>query len=142
MIRYLFDTNVISEVVKPQPNPVVLERYQQHQTEGALTSTVLHELLYGVERWLTGKRRTELDRYFDEVVRQTLPILPFDQVAAEWLARERARMAALGTPRPVLDGMIAAVAATQSLVLVTRNVADFEGFDGLTVENLFEHGGS
>lgn len=44
----------------------------------------------------------------------------------------------MGRPRPIVDGMIAAIAATQNLLLVTRNTDDFAGYDGLTAENWFE----
>ena len=129
MIRYLLDTNIISELVRPRPNPRVQERYHAHKHEGAVASTVWHELLYGVERLVPGKRRNKLARYMEEVVRTSLPVLPYNAAAAQWHARERARLEAQGQPRPALDGMIAAVAATRGLILVTRNTDDFAGFN-------------
>ena len=49
----------------------------------------------------------------------------WNQRAADWHARERARLEATGTPPPLADGQIAAIAATNDLLLVTRNVEDF-----------------
>ena len=138
MIRYLLDTNVLSELVRPQPNAGVRERYRAHEHEGAIASGVWHELLYGVERLAPGRRRDELARYMAEVVRPSLPVLPYDAAAAEWLASERARLDAIGQPRPAIDGQIAAVAATRGLVLVTRNTADFAGYARLHVEDWFQ----
>ena len=138
MIRYLLDTNVVSEPLRPRPHPAVQQRLAQHGDEVAIASTVWHELLYGMERLPQGKRRTFLHDYLQEVIRAVAPILPFDTAAAEWLARERARLEATGRPRPMADGQIAAVAATQGLILVTRNEADFDGYTGLHVENWFQ----
>ncbi|MEP0548082.1 MAG: type II toxin-antitoxin system VapC family toxin [Rhodothermales bacterium] len=140
MIRYLLDTNILSELVRPQPDPRVQERYRVHEQEGAIASAVWHELLYGVERLAPGRRRDALARYMTEVVQASLPVLPYDAEAAQWHARQRARLEAQGKPRPALDGMIAAVAASRGLILVTRNTGDFAGYDGLHVENWFEGG--
>ncbi len=137
MIRYLLDTNVVSEPARLRPDAGVMARYDAHAAEMAIPSVVWHELRYGAERLPEGRQRDYLTGYLDAVVRPALPVVPFDAEAAEWLARERARLDALGRPRPFVDGMIAAVAATRRLILVTRNTADMEGFDGLHVENWF-----
>ncbi len=67
------------------------------------------------------------------VVQPHVPILPYDELAADWHARERVRLAA--QPPPFADGQIASIAATRDLTLVTANVADFERFEGLRVED-------
>jgi tRNA(fMet)-specific endonuclease VapC len=140
MIRYLLDSNIVSEPARQRPDPQVQARVQAHAQEMAMPSVVWHELLYGLERMPTGRRRDFLAHYLFDVVRPAMPVLPFDTAAAEWLARQRARLEAQGQPRPALDGMIAAVAATRGLILVTRNTGDFEGYDSLHVENWFEGG--
>lgn len=137
MIRYLLDSNIVSEPIRPTPDPRVQARYRAHAGAMAVSSIVWHELLYGMERLAPGRKRDFLAHYLLDVVRPSMPILPFDTGAAEWLARERARLAALGRPRPFPDGMIAAVAATRGLILVTRNTGDFSDFDGLHLENWF-----
>ena len=98
---------------------------------------VWHELTYGVERLPQGRKRDFLARYLADVVRPTLSILPYGEAAAYWHGQERARLEALGRPRPFVDGMIAATAVTRSLILVTRNVPDFRDYDGLRIENWF-----
>ena len=137
MIRYLLDTNTVSEPARRLPNPSVQARIETHEQEIAVSSVVWHEMLYGLERMPTGRRRDFLAKYVLEVVRIAFPILPFDAAAAEWLALERARLEALGRPRPALDGMVAAVAATRGLILVTRNTDDYQGYVGLHVEDWF-----
>ena len=64
-----------------------------------------------------------------------MPILPYDSAAAEWHARERARLAARGETPPMLDGQIAAIAAVHGLIVVTSNTADFNRFADLRVES-------
>ncbi|MEM6337686.1 MAG: type II toxin-antitoxin system VapC family toxin [Bacteroidota bacterium] len=138
MIRFLLDTNVISDVARPEPQPSVLSRYERHFHESALAATSWHELLYGVERLPAGRRKTELSRYMLNVIAPSLPVFSYDSAAAEWHAQERARLDAAGRTRSYTDGLIAAVAASRDLILVTRNVRDFEGYAGLHVENWFE----
>lgn len=138
MMRYLLDTNVLSEPVRSTPDAQVVATLRNHSGELATTSIVWHELIYGAERLPEGEKRTYLFTYLTEVVRTTVPILPYDAQAARWHGRERARLARLGRTRPFVDGMIAAVAATRGLTLVTRNVPDFEHFADLDVENWFD----
>jgi tRNA(fMet)-specific endonuclease VapC len=66
-----------------------------------------------------------------------LEILPYDQRAARWHAVERARLHRAGKPRPFVDGQIAAIAAVNDAVLVTRNMADFAPFQDLRIRNWF-----
>ena len=66
----------------------------------------------------------EIERYLRETVLSSVQILPYDEVAAEWHARERARLAAAGKAPPFVDGQIAAIAKANALVLVTGNRAD------------------
>lgn len=138
MIRYLLDSNIISEMARSEPHPQVQARYQRHNEEIAMPSVAWHELLYGKERLAPGRKRDFLKHYLFDVVRPVMPVLPFDGIAAEWLARERARLERVGRTRSFADGMIAAVAATRGLILVTRNTDDFSGFNGLHIENWFD----
>jgi len=66
-----------------------------------------------------------------------LTVLPYDGKAALWHGEQRARLEARGLRPPFADGQIAAIAATQALVVVTRNTIDFKAFEGLDVLNWF-----
>lgn len=136
MVKYLLDTNGLSEPVRPTPNAGFLKRFRANDAKLALASVTLHEALYGVERLADGKRKDTLRVYLRDVV-QKLAILPYDAKAAEWHARERARLDAAGKPMPYADGQIAAVAAVHGLTIVTANVRDFRHVEGVTVENWF-----
>ena len=133
--RYLLDTNVISEPLRPHPHQGVLVRLQQHYPNIAIASIVWHELVYGAARLAPSARRTAIESYLHQVVTPTVPILPYDQQAAEWHAYERARLVQLGRTPAFADGQIAAVAQTNQLILVTFNTADYADFSGLVVED-------
>ena len=133
--RYLLDTNVLSEPLRPRPDPALLDRLRNHRYELATCSPVWHELLHGARRLSPSRRRRGIEDYLRSVVLATVPILPYDVAAAEWHATERARLTAAGASPAFVDGQIAAIAKTNDLVLVTRNVADFQPFAGLRIEN-------
>ncbi|NBC16849.1 MAG: PIN domain-containing protein [Bacteroidetes bacterium] len=73
MMRYLLDTNVLSEPVRSTPEAQVVATLRSHSTELATTSIVWHELIYGAERLPEGEKRTYLFTYLTEVVRTTVP---------------------------------------------------------------------
>lgn len=135
MARYLLDTNVVSEPVVKNPDRRVLGRIEKHAHECAIASPVIHELIYGIRLLGPSRRRDDIQRYLDEVVLRVFPVLPYDQVAAESHAEERARLERKGRSIPFVDGMIAAIAKSNGLILVTRNVRDFERYEGLAIEN-------
>ena len=64
-----------------------------------------------------------------------MPMINYDRAAAEWHARERARLVARGQTPPILDGQIAAIAAVNRLVVVTFNLDHFNRFEGLRIES-------
>lgn len=134
-LRYLLDTSIVSAPVSKTPDPEIVRRLENHGPECAIAAPVWHELTYGCRRLPKGKRRVALEAYLHDVVRASFPILPYDEVAAMWHGRERARLEALGRPAPYVDGQIAAIAHANGLVLVTVNAKDFGRFKELTVEN-------
>ena len=132
-MKYLLDTNVLSEPLRARPDPAVMEKLRRHEREICTTTIVWHELRYGCVRLPEGQRRALIEKYLDEVVGTTLPLLPYDANAAAWHADERARLEKKGRTPPFVDGMIGAVAAVHGLALVTHNLADYEGFKDLDV---------
>ena len=132
-IKYLLDTNVVSEPLRPRPSSAVVRKLQKHEQEIAIASIVWHELRFGVERLPRSRRREVVERYLEEVVLPAIPILSYDQPAAEWHARERARLAGRGETPSFADGQIAAIAHVHDLTVVTFNEAGFRRFEGLEV---------
>jgi tRNA(fMet)-specific endonuclease VapC len=133
--KYLLDTNILSEPLRPAPQAKVLARLKRHQAELAIASVVWHELLFGCQRLPVSAKRTTIERYLNEVVVVSMPVLPYDQAAAEWHAAERARLTALGKTPPFADGQIMAIAHTHGLILVTLNPSDYAAFGEVKIED-------
>lgn len=132
-MTYLLDTCILSEPLKKKPHPGVVEKLGRFQARIAIASTVWHEVLFGCRLLPPSRKRAAFEDYFLQVVAPSVPILPYDERAADWHATERARLR--DRPPPFRDGQIAAVARVHDLVVVTANVADFEVFEGVRVEN-------
>lgn len=135
MIKYLLDTNVISEPLRPTPHPQVMERFRQHRSEIAISAVVWHELWFGCLRLPPSAKRRAIEEYLDTVVAPSIPILSYDQAAAVWHAQERARLSVIGKTPPFADGQIIAVAKAHDLILVTFNLADYAAFQGVVIED-------
>jgi tRNA(fMet)-specific endonuclease VapC len=134
LTRVLLDTNALAEPLRPTPNPAFMRRFKANEAKLAIASVTLHESVYGVERLPEGKRKELLREYLRDVVLK-MTVVPYDAPAADWHARERARLEASGRAMPYADGQIAAVAVVRSLTLVTANLRDFRGVQGLRVED-------
>ena len=130
-LKFLLDTTIISAPVAKTPNRRVLKKLEQNSVSCAIAAPVWHELIYGCSRLPAGKRKSALEDYLQGVVRRSFSILPYDDGAAEWHGRERARLEEGGRTPPFVDGQIAAIAHNRSLTLVTANTEDFRHFDEL-----------
>jgi tRNA(fMet)-specific endonuclease VapC len=135
---YLLDTNVISEAIKSEPNSLVMKQLRKQQDEIATAALVWHELQYGCRRLPISRKRSLIEAFLTEVVLPGLEILPYDKEAADWHAEQRTRLMATGQSPPFVDGQIAAIAAVNRLILVTRNTSDFKFFSGVEVMNWHE----
>lgn len=136
--RFLLDTNVVSEPLKPCPNPKVLRLLRMHGGAVAIASVTYHEMKYGCYKLPESAKKQRIELYLRQQVEALLPIFPYDDQAASWHAAERQRLTQQGRTPPYLDGQIAAIAAVNRLTLVTRNVTDFEMFQDLSLENWFD----
>lgn len=137
-MKFLLDTNVISEMVKTPPNPHALENIRAHRHEIVIGAPVWHELQYGCRRLPASRKRELIQEFLDDVIRPSIMILPYDDRAAEWHGQERARLTAAGKTPSYVDGQIAAIAHVHNLILVTRNIGDFQAFPDITLENWHE----
>ncbi len=126
---------MLSEPIKSRPNERVLESLSEHDGELATCSIVWHELRYGASRLGASKKRRAIEAYLEDAVRSALPILPYDEEAANWHASERARLGRRGRPPSAIDGQIASIARVNELVVVSANPKDFRRFQGLKLED-------
>jgi toxin FitB len=120
-------TNVVSELMRPSPDPQVRE-WVSAQAPGELCTTAITvaEIRYGLERLADGRRKqsllaaaTELFAAFSDYIQ------PFDADAAIWYATIVAQRDRLGMPIDGFDAQIAAICRTRSAALATRNARDF-----------------
>lgn len=137
-VTYLLDTNILSEPLVRLPHAGVMSHIQRHSEKIAFSVISWQEMLFGMYRLPEGKRRQQIKEYLFHRIRGALPILAFDKAAAEWQAEQSAKLVAKGLTPAYADTQIAAIAACNNLVLVTRNVQDFESFSGLYLENWFD----
>lgn len=133
-MRYLLDTAVLSEPMRPRPRASVMGALERHAGELATASIVIHELQYGIARLAGGQRQSELSEYLEAVLDSDLEILDYTTAAARWHALRRAELEREGRKPPFVDGQIAAVAAIHGLTLVTPDRGDFEPF-GVAIES-------
>lgn len=136
-MRYLLDTNIISEQTKRIPDSNVMKRLELDSIFSVTAAMAWQELWYDIHCYQEGKRKQQLTSYLGVLIEDGLVILPFCKDAAEWLATERVRLKRQGLIPTQYDSEIAAVAAVNNLILVTRNTDDFVMFPDLRVENWF-----
>ncbi len=127
-MRFLLDTNVVSEWVKPQPAPGVVTWLADADEDQLFISVItIAELRHGIERLAQGRRRQRLGEWLDVELLERFAdrVLAIDAaVANAWgvIVAERERK---GRPIGAVDAFVAATARVHELTLVTRNVADF-----------------
>jgi len=136
-LTYLLDTNILSEPTRMQPDGGVLARLRKSGDRIATSAVTWHELHHGLALLAPSRKREAIAAYMESLRQAELPVLPYSAEAAEWHALERARLTAKGLTPPFVDGQIAAIAHTNKLTLVTRNVTDFKHFSGLKIQNWF-----
>jgi predicted nucleic acid-binding protein len=134
-MRFVLDTNVVSEGTRHLPDAVCISWLRAHAQECCITTITLAELRYGVERLPDGKRRRILERKIEQI-RQNFSewILDFDENAAAEFGRyvseyERSRGASAVGAADVRDLQIAAIARAHGWIVATRNTRDFPCVD-------------
>ncbi len=134
MSGILLDTNVISEIAKPQPDRNVIA-FLDVLVDAYVSVLTLHELEFGILRLAQGKRRTVLKQALAEFLEvYGERILPIDQQVGLSAARLRHQAEKGGSTLHLADALIAATALTDNLTIATRNVSDFDGL-GVQIVN-------
>ena len=127
-MTYVLDTNVLSEVMKAEPDVAVTGWLRSCPAEAMFTTAISRgEIVYGIRRLPDGIRRRRLERAALTMFAEEFPgrVLPFDAEAADVYADLRLVRARLGQPLAAEDGMIAAIVRTHAATVVTRDTGGF-----------------
>ena len=123
-MTYLVDANVLCEPTKPRPRPGVVEWLRRNEREIAVDPVILGEIKFGTLLLPRGKRRSRLERWFDDGVRR-IHCLPWEAPTGLRWAQLLADLRMRGRSMPIKDSLIAATALTHDIAVVTRNRIDF-----------------
>ena len=125
----VLDTNVLSETLRPAPEPRVLEWLSSQPRASLFVTTVTRgEILYGIKLLPDGQRRRRLWEAAQAILNEDFAgqVLSFDAEAADLFAEIAAHRRELGRPISQLDAMIAAMTRSRGAGLASRNKSDFE----------------
>jgi predicted nucleic acid-binding protein len=129
-VNFLLDTNVVSEWVKPRPDPGVIEWLASADEDRLFLSVAtLAELRYGIERLPAGRKSAQLQEWLETELRSRFEgrVVAIDETVAALWGKLLAKADAVGMPVGAMDGFLAATAAAHQMTLVTRNEMDFAG---------------
>jgi len=142
MSGFLLDTNVLSELMRPDANAQVT-RWLDSIEESLLYLSVLTlgEIRKSLTVLTSGRRRSRLEAWLDTDLMSRFAgrVLPIDSSVADRWGRIAGEAQIRGTPLPVIDGLLAATALHHNLAVVSRNVRDFS-LPGLASFNPWEDG--
>jgi predicted nucleic acid-binding protein len=125
----ILDTNVVSEVLRPEPNETVVAWFESQPRHQLFTTAITQaEIYYGINLLPKGSRRQKLLAVAQLIFEEDLEnrVLPFSREAASHYAELATTRRSLGRPISQFDGMIAAVALLHGAHIATRNTADFD----------------
>jgi hypothetical protein len=134
----ILDTNVLTELMRSQPDPLVIEWFAG-RTNATFYITVItrSEILLGIALLPAGKRRDALAEAAKKMFKEDFPgnCLPFDESCADLYASIVANRRRSGFSITTEDAQIAAIALNRKLPLATRNTKDFIHVEGLSLYN-------
>ncbi|MGO9986123.1 MAG: type II toxin-antitoxin system VapC family toxin [Rhodomicrobium sp.] len=128
-MRYLFDASAVIALLRDPSGPLAQHARQYRPTDIGLPAMVVYELYFGAFK---SQRRADNVTLVDNL---QFEVVPFDKEDARQAGEVRAALEVLGTPIGPHDVLIAGQARARSLVLVSRNLREFQRVDGMTVEN-------
>lgn len=132
MSKFLLDTNIVSDLIKPLPSDKLVVWMGERENQELYFSTIsLAEIDRGIRSAPSGKRRTQLESWFHgssgPFSKFQSRILTFDIAASMVWGRLMAEGDRKGQPRSAMDMMIAAIAEANNCIVVTDNEKDFAG---------------
>ena len=128
----ILDTNVLSAMMRSQPDPAVIAWLDGCPPESIwMTSVTVFEVRFGIELLAVGRRRMDLERAFDRALAEDFQgrVLSFDQAAAQEAVSLAAQRKRQGRPVDIRDTQIAGIALARRAVLATRNTRHFQGLN-------------
>ncbi|MGC8491953.1 MAG: type II toxin-antitoxin system VapC family toxin [Syntrophobacteraceae bacterium] len=135
-MKYLFDTDIITNVFKKQPSQGLIERLSKVPRDGQYISTVtIREIVYGA--WKSNQPRYHIEN-LEKILLPAVSIVGFDSKAAYVCGSLRARLEREGIPLALADLEIASIALSRNLILVSGNTRHFSRIPELMLENWLE----
>ena len=125
----LLDTNIISEIMRVKPSPLVVDWLNNQDSHSIFVSTVtIGEIEYGLQILPDGKKQINLRRKFERFITQAFSyrVLDFDSASAKLYGTIMSDRRNSGQPTSFPDGQIAAIARSNKMRIVTRNTKDFK----------------
>ena len=137
-MRYLVDTNILSETIRRRPDPNVLAWWVENEASACVSTITVGELRYGIELLPEGRRKEMLQLWLKNVSSLMRgQVIGFSRSVAHVWGQLRSEWRKEGVSVPSIDGQLAAVAKRHSLTIATRNVRDF-AHTGVRVINPFD----
>ena len=125
---YLLDTNILSQVTKPEPSEKLITNLELHSGTCVISCITWYELMNGIELLDEGSKKDKLRTFLTDYVQAAFPIIPYDIHAASINADITSRLLSLGKPTPILATQIASIAIANNLILVTNNTQEYKLF--------------
>ena len=124
-VIYTLDTNIISELTKPKPSEKMLSMLESKTAFCSISAPVWYEALKGLETMPEGKKKQTAEVITYDYIQGTYPIVEYDKHAASMHAKIFSELKKYGKTPPTIDAMIASIAMSNNLILVTRCVENW-----------------
>lgn len=137
-MSFLVDTNVLSELAKPKPDPQVAAWLRENEPNLYVSTITIGELRRGVERLPNGVRKSKLRHWLISICEcMKGRVLGFNTSTAHVWGQMKAKWDSAAVVVPTLDSQTAAIAKKHGLTVVTRNTSDYSR-TGVKVMNPFD----